>query len=245
MKTDFFFKRIHSLTGLGLALFLLIHLWTNAQVAWAVWGENTWFVKSVNTINTLPFLQALELILLALPFLLHGYLGWQMSIRSRYLVLEGDGGVPSLGDLPSNRLYTWQRWTGMALLGLVIWHVWEMRVWKRPIPIPSGGEGAMVPHLVALAEGGEIVISSLGEGIFRVLQEMFQSIWMCILYSSFVVIASYHAARGVFTAGITWGVLIHSKQRDRWWICSQLFFVLFVGLGMLAIWSLYFFGESV
>lgn len=243
MKTDFFFKRIHSFTGIGLALFLLIHLWTNAQVAWTVLGENDWFVQSVNTINTLPFLQLVEVTLLALPFLVHGYLGWQLSIRPRYLVLEGEGGIPSLGDLPSNRLYTWQRWTGMALLGLLIWHVWEMRFWKRPIPIPSGGEGAFVPHLVALTEGGSVVVSSLGEGIFRVLREMFQSIWMSILYSSFVLIASYHAARGVFTAGITWGLLIHPKQRERWGICSQLLFALLMGLGSVAIWSLYFFRE--
>ena len=239
MKTDFFFKRIHSLTGLGLVLFLLMHLWTNSQVAWTIWWGSDGFEKSVNALNALPFLRVLEIGFLAVPLVVHGYFGWRGSVLPHYSVLKSIGGEPSLGDLPSNRLYTWQRWSGLILMVLIIWHVLEMRLWHRPVPIPSNVVEADTWYLVQLKEQGERVVSSLGKGVFLVLQETFKNIWISLLYTSFVVIASYHAARGVFTAGISWGILVFPLQRKRGWFWSKILFVVLVCLGMVPIWSIY------
>src|ERR1700733_2092312 len=67
----FIWRRLHSLMGLWLVLFLIEHLLVNSQAA-LILGENgKGFVEMVNKIHGLPFLKAIEFVLLGIPFLIH------------------------------------------------------------------------------------------------------------------------------------------------------------------------------
>ena len=67
----FFWRRMHSLTGGFLALFLFIHLFTNSQAVFFLGDDGKSFIHSVNEIKNLPYLPFIEIFLLATPILIH------------------------------------------------------------------------------------------------------------------------------------------------------------------------------
>lgn len=148
LPTAFVRRRLHSLTGVWLTLFLLEHLLTNSQAAvW--WGEDGWgFVKAVNALHDLPYLPAVEILFLAVPFLMHGWLGISMLRSAEYNSFATDGTTPSL-PYPHNRRYTWQRITAWLLIIGVVAHVIHMRFWEAPKQI---GSGMLASYFIKLHE---------------------------------------------------------------------------------------------
>jgi hypothetical protein len=66
----FVWRRVHSLMGLWLALFLTEHLLTNSQAALLLGDNGGGFVRTVNWIHDLPYLQVIEVFLIGTPILM-------------------------------------------------------------------------------------------------------------------------------------------------------------------------------
>lgn len=136
----FVWKRAHSLTGLWLVGFLCLHFLINSQAALMVGEDGYGFIKGANEIRTLPYLYALEIIFLALPFAVHMFWGIQYLWTSKINSTTSDGSKPSLPEYPRNHAYTWQRITSWILLVLVVFHVVQMRFLEQPTQIDVDGK---------------------------------------------------------------------------------------------------------
>jgi succinate dehydrogenase / fumarate reductase cytochrome b subunit len=153
----FIWRRIHSLMGLWLVLFLLEHLLVNSQAA--LWlGENgRGFVDMVNGIHNLPFLQVIEVILLGVPILIHGVFGVKYLFTSKHNYHRTDGSAPVMRT-GRNRAYSWQRITSWILLVGLIGHVTKFRFIDYPDQVQRGGETSYLipisldPGLYTLAD---------------------------------------------------------------------------------------------
>lgn len=136
----FIWRRWHSLTGLWLVGYLILHLFTNSQAALMVGEDAQGFIRAVNSIRELPFLPAIEIIFLAVPFLIHIYWGIIYLFNAKYNSYSSDGTKPSLPEYPRNHAYTWQRITSWILLVLITLHVIHMRFLEYPLSVHQDGK---------------------------------------------------------------------------------------------------------
>lgn len=136
----FLWRRAHSIAGLWLVIFLIQHLLTNSQAALFVGQDGQGFIHSVNSIHDLPYLPVIELTLLALPILIHGWWGILYLRTSKINSFPSDGTTPSLGQYPRNRAYSWQRITSWLLVFGIVAHVIQMRFWEAPAAAQKGSE---------------------------------------------------------------------------------------------------------
>lgn len=141
----FLWRRLHSLTGLWLVAFLILHLVANSQAALPVGDDAHGFLKAANDIRQLPYLTAIEILLLAIPFGIHMYWGVCYLFTAAPNSFSTDGSKPALPEYPRNQAYTWQRITSWILLVLITLHVIQMRFLEEPI---SGQRGHQGYHLV-------------------------------------------------------------------------------------------------
>jgi succinate dehydrogenase / fumarate reductase cytochrome b subunit len=130
-------RRLHSLAGFWFVLFLMEHLFTNSQAALFFGDDGVWFVRSVNWLHNLPYLQVIELVLLGVPFTYHALLGVRYLFTSRANVMGGGGKRPRLG-YERNFAYTLQRLSSWILLVGLILHVWYMRFHMYPTVVHEG-----------------------------------------------------------------------------------------------------------
>lgn len=144
-SSGFWLSRLHSLTGVFLVLFLIEHLITNSQAALWLGDDGKGFVDMVNWIHALPYLSAIEIGLLALPFAIHMFWG--------VLYLRGGEGNSTSGlqgmkkpILPfhHNYNYSWQRLTAWMLLLGVVGHIVHMRIMSHPLDLGEHGYGVVV-----------------------------------------------------------------------------------------------------
>lgn len=136
----FIWRRLHSLMGLWLVLFLFIHLLTNSQAALLIGDDGAGFIKSANDLEALPYLRILEIIFLAIPFAIHAIWGIAYLFTGKFNSFNTDGSKPSLPEYPRNQAYTWQRITSWILLVLITLHVVHMRFMEAPISVQKGAE---------------------------------------------------------------------------------------------------------
>jgi succinate dehydrogenase / fumarate reductase cytochrome b subunit len=134
----FVLRRLHSITGLMLTIFLFEHLLTNSQAALWIGQDGAGFIRMVNVIHDLPFLQVIEWMLIGFPFLIHGYLGVKVALQARIKSLPTDGSRPSLPQYARNQAYTWQRITSWVLLLGVLLHVAHFRFIRQPVTLQNG-----------------------------------------------------------------------------------------------------------
>lgn len=135
----FFWRRIHSLTGIWLVIFLLEHLLTNSQAALWIGHDGNGFVRMVTLIHNLPYLQVIEIMLLGLPILVHAVWGIQYLRESKINSIKTDGSRPYL-PYQRNRAYTWQRITSWILLFAIVAHVVQMRFINQPSKATVDGQ---------------------------------------------------------------------------------------------------------
>jgi succinate dehydrogenase / fumarate reductase cytochrome b subunit len=141
-------RRLHSLTGLvPVGAFLLEHLATNAV---ALQGP-TAYNRAVAAIERLPFLTALEVLLIGVPILFHMLAGALIATTGEASVLRG--------RYPRNWMYLLQRVSGVFLAFFIIYHVWGTRLSPAAI-----GHRADLYHLMHdhLQEPGVLPIYLLG-----------------------------------------------------------------------------------
>lgn len=133
----FIWRRLHSLTGLWLVIFLFEHLLTNSQAALLLGENGQGFVRMVNTIHNLPYLQAIELFLLGIPIAVHLFWGVRYALQSKGNSRRSDGSTPSLRH-GRNRAYSWQRITSWILLVLLLAHIVKFRFLEYPKEVQLG-----------------------------------------------------------------------------------------------------------
>jgi len=253
LPDSFIKRRLHSLTGLFLVLFLFEHLLTNSQAAFLYDDDGGGFVRSVNFIKSLPYLPAIEIMLLAVPFALHGWFGLQYLLTAAPNTAKTDGAAPSL-RLPRNRAYNWMRVTSVVLVVGVLLHVISMRFMNYPQEInhqsyvvevqkDPGLEDVARRLQVTLGEekAGHIQASapSFGAASLLIVRDAFQSTTMCVLYTLFVLAACFHAMNGVWTFAITWGIALTERSRVLIRRFSTIVMALIIMLGLAAIWGTY------
>ncbi|WP_018131002.1 succinate dehydrogenase cytochrome b558 subunit [Effusibacillus pohliae] len=131
-QKDFWFRRLHSLTGvLPVGLFLVFHLFTNAKAT----NGSAVYDQAVAGIRELPFLTVIEFLFIFLPLLYHGVYGMYIAFTAGY-----NSGQYSWFR---NQMFVWQRITGVITFIFVVYHLWTTRF--------SGNAPSfdMVAHLVS------------------------------------------------------------------------------------------------
>lgn len=162
---EFIKRRVHSLLGLFLVLFLFEHLLTNSQAALLFGESGSGFVRMVNFIQNLPYLSVIEVILLGVPFFVHGFWGIRYALRGRPNSYHLEDNRPSL-PYGRNHAYTWQRYTSWILLFGVIFHVIHMRFYRYPFHLQEGNTS----HYLVRVRGDpglESLSNRLGTKIYR------------------------------------------------------------------------------
>lgn len=135
---EFIWRRVHSLMGLWLVLFLIEHLLTNSQAALWIGEDGSGFIRMVNALHNLPYLQAIEFFLLGVPLLIHLVLGVKYALTAKSNAHKTKGESPSLRSYGRNRAYSWQRITSWILLIGLIGHVVKFRFLEYPLNISHG-----------------------------------------------------------------------------------------------------------
>ena len=159
---SFIWKRVHSLMGLWLVLFLIEHLVTNSQAALWLGSSGQGFVRMVDALHNLPYLQVVEVILLGVPILLHMGLGIQYVLHVKYNTRRTDGSSPSLPHLQKNQAYTWHRICSWVLVVGLIWHVIAFRFIQYPMSVDQGTHTA---YFVKLTKDANLVATSHKIGV--------------------------------------------------------------------------------
>ncbi len=139
---EFVWRRLHSLMGLWLVLFLTEHLLTNSQAALWIGEDGSGFIRMVNTIHNFPYLQVIEICLLGIPILIHMIWGVKYALTAKGNARKTAGNTPSLPSYGRNRAYSWQRITSWILLVGLIFHVAKFRFLEYPQSISQGGQSS-------------------------------------------------------------------------------------------------------
>ncbi|GAB4232197.1 MAG: succinate dehydrogenase cytochrome b558 subunit [Chlamydiales bacterium] len=290
----FIWRRLHSLTGLFLVLFLSQHLLTNSKAALWIGDDGVGFIKSVNAIHDLPYLLFIEIFLLGVPFAIHIIWGIKYLRTSKLNSFKTDGSRPYL-PYRRNKAYSWQRITSWILLVGVIAHVFNMRIIHYPEKVKVGdqdyyliavtedqGMATLLPRLdaalypspwyfegniKAAQEAGvpateqvihqleklkqtaenlhpkenEVIVMAkdFGTADLFVVRDAFKSPIESILYSIFVMAASYHAFNGLWTFLISWGVILTGASQRIMRKGAVGLIILVAFLGLAAAWGTY------
>lgn len=134
----FIWRRLHSLMGLWLVLFLMEHLLVNSQAALLLGESGKGFVHAVNAIHNFPYLQAIEITLLGVPIFIHLVWGIKYLLTARSNSSKTDGSTPSLPEYGRNHAYTWQRITSWILVIMLTGHIVKFRFLEYPDSLEQG-----------------------------------------------------------------------------------------------------------
>lgn len=214
----FLIRRLHSLSGiLPIGLFVIAHLFTNAQMIWPDGG--TMFQHEVDFIHSIPGLLIIE-ISLWLSIAFHAGFGIWITMTGRSNARHY--------RFTDNWRYTAQRVTGIIALVFIFLHIATLR-WRLDI------FGWFTPFYGRDPLGGEIV-GEIGHDVDGVPMSMpltayaLQISWLVVVfYTVGAMSAVYHWCNGLWTAAITWGLTISAPSMKRWgYVCAGLFVVLSV-----------------
>jgi succinate dehydrogenase / fumarate reductase cytochrome b subunit len=130
-----------------LVIFIIFHLFTNAQAALWFGQDGRSYIQSVNAIQDMPFIEIAEVLLVALPLLIHALFGIRYLRTGEMNSFGYDGAHPYLPEYSRNRAYTWQRITSWILLVGITFHVAHMRFVEQPVQV---GWGLKPQYLIRL-----------------------------------------------------------------------------------------------
>ena len=206
-KYHFWIRRLHSLSGvIPLGIFLILHLMTNASV---VAGEQ-FFDANVARIHSLgPLLIPLEIVGIFIPLAFHILLGIKIATTAK-----NNTGVYKYG---ANIRYTLQRTTGIIAALFILYHVFHMHWFGKPLSF-IGGAQFDPDHPTGTAAAA------------------MQAHWIIApVYALGVICTVYHFANGMWTFLITWGITVGRRsQRVAGGLCAVLGVVLCV-VGLAAV----------
>lgn len=165
IPSAFIWRRLHSLMGLWLVIFLIQHLFVNSQAALLVGHDGEGFINAANALESLPLLPILESLLLGVPIVIHTVWGIQYLRTAKYNAFRTDGSTPALPEYPRNRAYTWQRVTSWLLVVGILAHVVHMRFIERPLVAERNAEKSYMVRLDA-DSGLDTVAARLGVDLY-------------------------------------------------------------------------------
>src|SRR3989344_2864982 len=252
ISSEFIWRRVHSLMGFWLILYLILHLLTNSQAALWLGGDGSGFVRMVNSLESLPYLAEVETVLIGVPFAIHMVWGIHRAWTARINSQGSDGTSPAL-KYGRNRAFTWQRLTSWILLFGVIGHVVQMRFVEQPKKV---GEEWVVtlksdealPPLAAklgvrLSDAGKQQVFAAaptpGSAMLLMVRDTFKSPLMVALYTVFLLAAAFHAFNGFWTFLITWGVILSYRSQRAMLPVSVIGMGLLTFFGFAAIYGSY------
>ncbi len=255
---SFIMRRLHSALGLWMVLYLFQHLLINSQAALYFHNEAAGFIRLVNNLENLPYLPAIEVIFLALPFLIHGIWGVYYVWTGKLNAHETAGERPALPQYKRNRAYSWQRITSWILIPAILLHVIHMRFLNAPVAFEKATEthysvnvkddaglkgvvGTFGGEMGEIREGGKttVYVPNAGSAFFLMVREAFKNPLLVILYSIFVLAACYHAFNGLWTFMIRWGITLTRRSQMRMRTLANILMGVTMFLGLIAIWGVY------
>ncbi len=169
LPRTFVWRRLHSLFGLWLVLFLCEHLLANSQAALLIGNDGNGFVRAANALHNLPYLQVVEVVLLGIPILFHGVIGVKYLWTSKINSYNTDGSKPAMREYSRNHAFTWQRITSWVLLFLLIFHVVRFRFLEYPHQVPQGKSSVYLVK-VKMDNGLYTVAQRLGVTLYSSLE---------------------------------------------------------------------------
>lgn len=117
MGGPFFWRKLHSLSGvLPIGVFLCVHLFINSL---ALKGAIT-FNQGVSLLHSVPYLWALELLIIFIPLIFHALYGIWIVYLTRNNVFNY--------SYFRNWLFYLQRVTALITLVFLVWHVFVFRL---------------------------------------------------------------------------------------------------------------------
>jgi succinate dehydrogenase / fumarate reductase, cytochrome b subunit len=249
LASSFVWRRLQSLAGIWLVLFLMQHLAVNALAG--LGRDGAGYIRWANKLEALPYLTVVEVGLLGLPFLIHGVWGVAYLLQAKMIWAKGDGSRPQV-SAPRNRSYNWQRITSWILLLGIVGHVVQMRFVDRPREVQVAGHELFVvavkqdaglesvaQRLGAQVVHGVAICPDFGTASLLMLRQTFQNVWYLIGYTLFVLAAVFHAFNGLWTFLIKWGLLVTSRMFRAMAHLVTGLTVLFGLLGLSAVWLTY------
>lgn len=260
MFRSFIYRRLHSLLGLGLVIFLIGHLYVNSKAALPLHEGSSPYIVAVNELQEITFLPAIEVLLLGLPFLLHAIWGVRYLRTGRYGLPSHDGSKP-ITPFMGHYAYVIQRWTAWILLVGIAVHVVQMRFLERPVSVVKDGKthyevvvmaddslhrmAAQLPLSMLPVreddgfETATVQTKDFGTAEFVLMRETFQSPGWMLLYTLFVLAAVFHAFQGLWTFLLKWGVIISPQAQRFFHGVSLALMCLVAAMGLVAIYGTY------
>lgn len=182
-KENFFWHKVHSLTGIvPVGFYMLQHLTLNS---FSIAGP-AYFNGVIGFFEGMPkhFLLVLEVCAIWLPLLFHAVYG---------LFIVGRGSpnyFSSKYGWSQNRMYTFQRYTGIFLFFFLIYHV--------------------------ITTTGSKYANGNAEQIRYAGMHMYFSHWYwLLLYMVGILFASYHLSYGIWNFCIRWGITISERAQIK------------------------------
>jgi succinate dehydrogenase / fumarate reductase cytochrome b subunit len=160
LSSTFIWRRIHSLAGFGLILFLCEHLWVNAQAALWIGNDGHGFVRLVNALQAIPGLRLIEIALIGIPLFVHILWGVQRIWCAKMNSWPNSGASPSL-PFACNQAFTWQRLSAWVLIVAIGCHVVDMRFVRHPRMIRDE-QNEMAAVKLSVDEGLPVLTKRLG-----------------------------------------------------------------------------------
>lgn len=242
VSSTFIWRRIHSLMGLWLVIYLVEHLIVNSQAALWIGDDGSGFVRLVNSLESLPYLQVIEIVFIGVPLAVHMVWGVKRALGAKTNSLPYE----------RNRAFNWQRWTSWILLFGIIAHVIQMRFVEIPKKVGHAYVVAVSddPGLYTLAarlniqlekNGNKVIVKAPdpGKAMLLMVRDTFKSPLVSILYTIFLLAASFHAFNGLWTALITWGAMLSYRSQKAMLPFCWAGVGLLTFLGLAAIWGSY------
>ncbi len=188
----FLLRRLHSLLGLlPVGGFLAFHLWENSQSRFGAAHYNEQVVGSLQGLN---YLVVLELCLIALPLLLHAGYG--------LVILRGGSSDWNRFPWLHHRFYFLQRFSGVAILLFLLFHVGSTRLW-----------GVYEP--------------AIRSDLYSHMQSLLSQPWVFALYLLGLLLSVFHLSNGLWTMAISWGLTTSvAAQRIGFFVCGGIFLLL-------------------
>ncbi|AQS59248.1 succinate dehydrogenase cytochrome b558 subunit [Desulforamulus ferrireducens] len=113
----FFIRKLHSFLGVfPISIFLVEHLFTNSLAA----ISPALYDKAINTLLNLPYLTAIEILIIALPLTIHALYGL-------YVVYVAKNNIYRY-SYTRNWMFYLQRISALLTLIFVVVHVWCLRI---------------------------------------------------------------------------------------------------------------------
>jgi len=251
VSSSFIWRRVHSLAGFWLTLYVTFHLCVNSQLNLWFDAEGHRFIWFVDWLQSFTLLPVLEWTLIGFPLLVHMVWGIVRLKEGKQNSLPSDGSTPSLPRYERNWAYTLQRASSWILIAGLALHVVQVRFLQRPDEVHGRWRACVsfdeklkplsqrlhVEMEVIEGKSAVLLAPDIGTAMLFVMRDLFKSPWQVAFYSLFVLAASFHACNGFWTFLLTWGFLLSSRSQRAMIPFSALWMAFLLALGFSAIWG--------